>query len=205
MGTLHYLKLLSRTLITQGQGQSSQKTALLGALYPSCVLCRNINLKPKLKEFVHCDYVDNMDYGIYALTTGYIKESAIEAGRVAIVRKAKTKQVWKIESETPFTKKPLGTRMGKGKGKVSHWAAKAIAGQVLFEFNSANDSLAFEAFRQVAAKLPVRLHLRIKPKEPRIWLNGDEFLELVERDKERRQRLNIVDSSPFPHLPVKQR
>lgn len=160
-------------------------------IFPTCTSCRNINLKPKLKEFVHCDFVDNMDYGVYALTTGYIKEAAMEAARLAVVRRAKTKQVTKIVSETPFTKKPLGTRMGKGKGKLDYWASKSIAGQVLLEFNCDNDSLARQAFKQVKAKLPVRLHLRMKPKQPKRVLTADELLLMVQEDKERNERLQI--------------
>lgn len=154
---------------------------------------RHINLKPKLKEYVHCDYKDNMDYGIYALTTGYVKESAMEAGRIEIVRKAKTRQVTKIVSETPFTKKPVGTRMGKGKGKLDYWASKAIAGQVLYEFNCENDALAKDAFQQVKAKLPVRLHLRIKPKSEREVLSGEALLQLFKEHNERKERLGIKD------------
>jgi len=169
----------------------SQKNLLAQVVLPSCSTCRNINLKPKLKEYIHCDYKDTMDYGIYALTTGYIKESAIEAGRIAIVRKAKTKQVWKIVCESPFTKKPVGTRMGKGKGKLNYWAAEAIAGQVLFEFNCDNSALAKEAYKQVKAKMPVRVHLREKPVEPRVWLNGEQLYDMFQKDKERKERLDI--------------
>lgn len=161
------------------------------SILPVCSTCRHISLKPKLKEFVNCDYVDSMDYGIYALTTGYIKESAMEAARISVVRYGKTKQVWKVAAEAPFTKKPLGTRMGKGKGKVDYWAAKAVAGQVLLEFNCDNETIAKEVFRQVKAKLPVRLHLRVKPKEPRRYLTGDELLQMYADDVERKERLAL--------------
>ena len=139
-----------------------------------------------------------MNYGIYALTTGYIKESAIEAGRVSIVRKAQTKEVTKPESESPFTKKPVGTRMGKGKGKVNYWAAKAIAGQVLYEFNCANDSLAREAFRQVKAKMPVRVHLRIRPREPKTVLSGERLMEMFDEHVERNTKFGLTGREPFP-------
>ncbi|XP_057305245.1 50S ribosomal protein L16-like [Hydractinia symbiolongicarpus] len=82
-----------------------------------------------------------------------------------------------------------GTRMGKGKGKLDYWASKSIAGQVLLEFNCDNDSLARQAFKQVKAKLPVRLHLRMKPKQPKRVLTADELLAMVQEDKERNERL----------------
>ena len=167
-------------------------------LLPTVTSQRSINLQPKLKEFIRCDYKDTMNYGIYALTTGYIKESAIEAARVSIVRKAQTRELTKPVCESPFTKKPVGTRMGKGKGKVDYWAAKAIAGQVLFEFNCANDSLAREAFRQVKAKLPVRVHLRMKPQEPRNVLSADDFVRMFGEHQERNQRLGLTGREKFP-------
>nr|XP_002157779.1 50S ribosomal protein L16 [Hydra vulgaris] len=154
-----------------------------------CLQARFINLKPRLKEFIHCDYVDSMDYGIYALTTGYIKESAMEAARVAIIRKTKSRQVNKIVSESPFTKKPLGTRMGKGKGKLDYWASSAVAGQWLFEFNCDNELMAKEAFNQVSKKLPVRVHLRKRPIEPKQVLHGDRLINMFQNDKERTKRL----------------
>ena len=168
------------------------------ALLPTVTSHRFINLQPKLNEFVNCDYKDNMNYGIYALTTGYIKESAIEAARVSIVRKAQTREMTKPECESPFTKKPVGTRMGKGKGKVNYWAAKAIAGQVLFEFNCANDSLAREAFRQVKAKLPVRVHLRMRPREPRNVLSADDLIRMFDEHEERNNRLGLTGREKFP-------
>lgn len=183
---------ISRMLF-QNVTLNSQRTML-----PAVTQTRSINLQPKLKEFVHCDYQDNMSYGIYALTTGYIKESAIEAGRVSIVRKAQTREVTKPVSETPFTKKPVGTRMGKGKGKLNYWAAKAIAGQVLFEYNCANDSLAREAFRQVKAKMPVKVHLRIRPREPRAVISADDLVAMFAQHHERNDRLGLTGKEKFP-------
>ena len=167
----------------------SQTNLLYRNLLLGSLQARFINLKPKLQEFVHCDYVDSMDYGIYALTTGYIKESAMEAARLAIMRKTKSRQVSKIVSETPFTKKPLGTRMGKGKGKLDYWASSAVAGQWLFEFNCDSELKALEAFDQVSKKLPVRVHLRKRPKEPIQLLNGEQLRKMFEDDKERTKRL----------------
>ena len=179
--------LFSQSILTQNV--RIYHCTLLKTALPCCTSYRYINLKPKLKEHVYCDYVDSMDYGIYSLTTGYIKEAAIEAGRIAINRKAKTKQVWKVVCESPFTKKPLGTRMGKGKGKLAYWAAKAIAGQVLYEFNADNDLLANEAFKQVKAKMPVRVHLRIAPKEEKETLNAISLLDMFNLSEERSKRI----------------
>ena len=122
---------------------------------------------------------DSMDYGIYALTPGYIKEGAIEATRLAISRAAKTKDLVFISADTPITKKAEGTRMGKGKGKVSHHVAKVRAGRVMFQFNCEDETLAKEAFRQANFKLPVRVYLRKTPKEPRKVLSIAELEEML--------------------------
>ena len=79
--------------------------------------------------------------------------------------------------------------MGKGKGKVDYWAAKAEAGKVVFEFNCENESLAKEAFKQAAYRLPIKVTFRAKPKEPRRVLSGVELLEMFAEDQERTQRL----------------
>jgi len=167
----------------------SRNSLLAVASLPSYTFSRNTKLKPKLKEFVNCDYVDSMDYGIYALTTGYIKETAMEVSRVAIVRNTQSRNVLMVPSESPFTSKPIGTRMGGGKGKVSYWAAKAVAGQWLFEFDAPSDFEAQQAFKHVKAALPVRVSLRIKPKEPKVILTTEQFLDLYDRSAAREKRM----------------
>ena len=67
--------------------------------------------------------MDKYDFAIYARSPGRLKAKTIEAARISIVRKTKTRQIWKIEATTPVTKKPLGSRMGKGLGKVDHYVA----------------------------------------------------------------------------------
>jgi large subunit ribosomal protein L16 len=56
----------------------------------------------------------------------------------------------------PITAKPIEVRMGKGKGAVSHWAAKVSAGTVLFEICGISRNIAITAFETGGAKLPVR-------------------------------------------------
>ena len=89
---------------------------------------------------------------------------------MAIVRKTRTKQLYMIKAHVPITKKPLGTRMGKGKGKVDHYVANVKAGKILFEFNCDSEAQATEAFRQATNRLPVKTHFRVKPtEEKKIW------------------------------------
>ena len=61
-------------------------------------------------------------YGLQALEAGQITSNQIEAARVAMTRYIKRGgKVWiKIFPDKPITTKPIGTRMGKGKGAVEY-------------------------------------------------------------------------------------
>jgi len=137
------------------------------------------------------DYVDNKEYGVYAITAGYVKEIALEQARVAIMRRTKSKDILVPRSEYPFTKKPAGSRMGGGKGKVDHWAAKCEAGQVILEFSCDDEMLAKEAFKQVQARLPLLCHLRKAPLKGRKEVTPCTLLEMFAHDAERRQRTGV--------------
>lgn len=100
-------------------------------------------------------------YGLQALTRGWITNIQIEACRVAINRTMKRKgKVWiRIFPDKPVTKKPLEVRMGKGKGNVENWVAVVKPGRVLFELDGVPESVAVQAMRLAATKLPVRTRL----------------------------------------------
>ena len=98
------------------------------------------------------------EYGLKAIENGYIKSGHIEASRVVIARKLKgAGKLWiNIFPHKPVTKKPAETRMGKGKGDLSHWVAVIKRGKVMFELSGVPESFAKEVFRLVAFKLPVK-------------------------------------------------
>ena len=64
------------------------------------------------------------DYGLKALTRGWLKSTQIEACRVAMNRYMKRKgKLWiRIFPDKPVTKKPIEVRMGRGKGNPEFWA-----------------------------------------------------------------------------------
>ena len=97
------------------------------------------------------------EYGLQALAHARLTNIQIEACRVAVNRTLKRKgKVWiRIFPDRPYTKKPLETRMGKGKGAVEGWQAVVKPGTVLFEVDGVQESVARESFRIAAAKLPV--------------------------------------------------
>ena len=102
--------------------------------------------------------IDFGDYGLQAVTRGYISNNQIEAARVAINRHLKRRgKVWiRLFPYKPITKKPLEVRMGKGKGNVEGWVAPVKPGRVLFEISGCNDIVAREALSLAANKLSVR-------------------------------------------------
>jgi large subunit ribosomal protein L16 len=96
-------------------------------------------------------------YGLQATCGGWITARQIEAGRIAITRHVKRAgKLWiRIFPDKPLTKKPLETRMGKGKGGVELWVAPVKSGRILFEVEGVNPEMARKALRLAAAKLPV--------------------------------------------------
>ncbi|MDD3118198.1 MAG: 50S ribosomal protein L16 [Victivallales bacterium] len=102
--------------------------------------------------------LDFGDYGLQAMTRGYVSNNQIEAARVAINRHLKRRgKVWiRLFPFKPITKKPLEVRMGKGKGNVEGWVAPVKPGRVLFEVSGCTESEAREAMSRAANKLMLR-------------------------------------------------
>ena len=84
------------------------------------------------------------EYGIVAMEPCWIKANQIEAARVAMTRYIKRGgKVWiKIFPEKPVTHKPMGVRMGKGKGALEYWVAVVKPGRVLFEISGVPEDVA---------------------------------------------------------------
>ena len=98
------------------------------------------------------------EFGLKAVARGRITARQIEAARIAATRFMKREgQLWiKIFPDKPITKKPLEVRMGKGKGAVEYWAAVVKPGKIMFEVGGVPLSVAKEALRLAAQKLPVK-------------------------------------------------
>ena len=98
------------------------------------------------------------EFGLVATEPCWIRSNQIEAARVALTRYIKRGgQVWiKIFPDKPITAKPLGVRMGSGKGAVEYWVAVVKPGRVLFEISGVSDEIAKEALRLATHKLPCK-------------------------------------------------
>ena len=104
------------------------------------------------------------DYAIQALGRGYFTGNQIEAARVAITRHMKRKgKLWiRVFPHKPITKKPLETRMGKGKGPVDHYVAVVKPGLILFELAGVPLAIAKEAMRLADTKLPFKTRFIVR-------------------------------------------
>ena len=101
------------------------------------------------------------DFGLQAVETSYVTARQIEATRISISRRVrKVGKMWiRIFPDKPITKKPLETRMGKGKGSPEFWVANVRPGRILFEVEGISKELAQEAFRIAGNKLAIKTKL----------------------------------------------
>jgi large subunit ribosomal protein L16 len=97
------------------------------------------------------------EYGLQATECGWVTARQIEAARIAINRYVKRGgQMWiRIFPDKPISKKPLETRMGRGKGTPEAWVAVVKPGRVLYELGGVEEEEAREAFRLAAQKLGI--------------------------------------------------
>ena len=104
------------------------------------------------------DYVAFGDYGLQALETGWVTARQIEAARIAIARGVKRGgKIWiRIFPDKPITKKPLETRMGKGKGNPEEWVAVVKPGRVLFELEGVDQATAQRAMQLATYKFGIK-------------------------------------------------
>ncbi|MBI5095515.1 MAG: 50S ribosomal protein L16 [Candidatus Hydrogenedentes bacterium] len=102
--------------------------------------------------------VDFGQFGLKAITTGWVTSRQIEAARIALTRHVKRGgKIWiRVFPDKPITKKPAETRMGKGKGAPEEWVAVVKRGRVMFEIEGVTEELAHEAVRLAGHKLPIR-------------------------------------------------
>lgn len=97
-------------------------------------------------------------FGLKAMQPERVTSRQIEATRRAITRHMKRAgRVWiRIFPDVPVSKKPTEVRMGKGKGSPEYWVAKVKPGRIMFEIDGVPETVAVEALRLGAAKLPIK-------------------------------------------------
>lgn len=104
------------------------------------------------------NYVAFGEYGLQSLDTHWVSARQIEAGRIAAQHylRRQGKVVIRIFPDKPISKKPLETRMGKGKADTDFWASRVKPGTILFEISGVPEDMAKQAMARVAHKMPVR-------------------------------------------------
>jgi large subunit ribosomal protein L16 len=102
--------------------------------------------------------LDFGDFGLQALQSAWVTAAQLEAARRAITRHIRRGgKVWiRVFPDKPATKKPAETRMGSGKGLPDHWVAVVRTGRIMFEMAGVGESVAREAIRLAAHKLPLK-------------------------------------------------
>jgi large subunit ribosomal protein L16 len=107
------------------------------------------------------NYVAFGEYGLQALEMSWITARQIEAGRVAATHflHRSGKVYIRIFPSKSITKKPLETRMGKGKAEVEQWVACVKPGTVMFEIGGIGEDVARRAMARVAHKMPIKCRL----------------------------------------------
>ena len=96
------------------------------------------------------------NFGLQAMSSGYITARQIEAARIAMTRHVKRGgKVWiRVFPDKPVTKKPAETRMGKGKGEIDKWVAVVRPGTIIYEIGGVPEDFAKQAMNRMAHKMP---------------------------------------------------
>ncbi len=127
-------------------------------LLPKRVKYRRVHRGRMKGKALRGNKVSHGEYGLQATEPCWITSNQIEAARVAMTRYTKRGgKVWiKIFPDKPVSKKPLGSRMGSGKGAPEYWVAVVKPGRVMFEIAGVSEEVAREALRLASHKLPIK-------------------------------------------------
>ena len=127
-------------------------------LMPKRVKYRRVQRGRMTGRALRGNTVSDGEFGLVTEEPAWITANQIEAARIALTRVTRRGgKVWiKIFPHKPVSKKPLETRMGKGKGAPEYWVAVVKPGRVMFEIAGVPEEMAREAFRLAAHKLPVK-------------------------------------------------
>ncbi len=98
------------------------------------------------------------EYALQAIEPCWITARQIEAARRAMTRYIRRGgKIWiRIFPDKPVTMRAAETRMGSGKGSPEYWVAVVKPGRIMFELSGVTESIAREAMRLAAQKLPIK-------------------------------------------------
>ena len=98
------------------------------------------------------------EFGLQALEPCWITSRQIESGRRVLTRYVKRGgKLWiRIFPDKPVTMRAAGSRMGSGKGNPEYWVAVIHPGKVLYEIKGVSETIARQALRIAAYKMPIK-------------------------------------------------
>jgi large subunit ribosomal protein L16 len=116
--------------------------------------------KSRLKKFT-INTNNQLHFGILglkAVESGIINKNQIESARKILIKKTNRKiKIWiNLAFNYSVTAKSLGTRMGKGKGKITHICSKVSSGSTIFEILGNNKKILVNALKCSKIKLPIK-------------------------------------------------
>jgi large subunit ribosomal protein L16 len=136
------------------------------AMMPKRVKFRKEMRRARDRKATKGNFVAYGDYGLQALDGCWLTARQIEAGRIAAQHflKRQGKVFIRVFPDKPVSKKPLETRMGKGKADTDYWAARVKPGTVLYEIGGVPEDVSKRTLKRIAMKMPVRcrfIHRRV--------------------------------------------
>ena len=98
------------------------------------------------------------EYGIKALSAGWVSSRQIEAARkkITFMTKRAGKYWIRVFPDKPVSKKAVGVKMGSGKGDTDRFVAVVKPGMILFEIGGVTEEIAQEALRKAGHKISVK-------------------------------------------------
>lgn len=98
------------------------------------------------------------EYGLKAVAGGWLSSQEIEAARKKITYATnRLGKYWiKVFPHKPITKKPVGVKMGSGKGAIETYVAVIKPGTILFEVGGVTEQMARDAFSKAAHKISLK-------------------------------------------------
>ena len=113
-------------------------------------------------NFSGASTVDKVRYGgcgLYFTSTGTVTAKFIESSRLMVAKKLKkVGRFWiRICPDTPVTARSAETRMGRGKGAISHYEAKVCPGQMFMEFSGVPSDTFIQLFKALEKITPIPL------------------------------------------------
>jgi len=98
------------------------------------------------------------EFGLRAIEAGELSARQIEAARkkITFVTKREGKYWIKDFPYKPLTKKPVGVKMGSGKGAIEEYVAPVKPGFILFEVGGVSESVARSALNKAGHKLSIK-------------------------------------------------